>query len=71
MKFCKECKYFEYVATELSIPLCIHPKSDRDKVWGVHAPCISMRERPYVGLNVDRCGPDAEWYEKNEEGQEG
>ena len=68
MKFCKNCKYF--VVIEPSIPICVHPKSQRDKVWGTHAPCIAMREHPYL-MGIDHCGPDAKWFESNDETQEG
>lgn len=65
MNFCKDCRHF--LEIEPSIPICCHPDSPRDKVWGIHASCITLRESRYPGFKYPTCGPDGEWFEQKQE----
>lgn len=60
MKFCRDCKHF--CNMPMTVPLCTHPSSYQEPVYGYRSTCMLMRSGDALVSPV--CGPEAQWFEE-------
>lgn len=66
-RFCRDCKHFNGMSPYP--PLCVHPDSYQDPVFGSHSTCSLMRSDSC--LITPRCGAEGRWFEPNEADSDG